>query len=84
MKRLVPHLEQIHDLGAREAECLLACPSTCLYSPGVHAICGTAFQWNLPSLQGHACKRRLEFPPPRKERTKDGAKCRLTPSFLIY
>ena len=87
MKRLVPHLEQIHELGAREAEeCLLALSVDVPLLPPTfrHLVRHCVASGTFPSLQrAYALyKRQLEFLAAEKGENKRWAlKC---PAHLPY
>ena len=87
MKRLVPHLEQIHDLGAREAEeCLLALSVDVPLLPPTfrHLVRHCVSRGDFPSLQRaySLYKRQLEFlASARGENRRWALKC---PAHLPY
>ena len=87
MKRLVPHLEQIHDLGAREAEeCLLALSVDIPLLPPTfrHLVRHCVASGDFPSLQRaySLYKRQLEFlASARGENKRWALKC---PAHLPY
>ena len=87
MKRLVPHLEQIHDLGAREAEeCLLALSVDVPLLPPTfrHLVRHCVASGTFPSLQRaySLYRRQLEFLAAEKGENKRWAlKC---PAHLPY
>ena len=78
MKRLVPHLEQIHDLGAREAEeCLLALSVDVPLLPPTfrHLVRHCVASGTFPSLQrayAPFTNASSSSSPPRKEKTSAG------------